>query len=220
MIIAVDGPAASGKGTLARRLAGKYNLAYLDTGSLYRAVAYEVLHQGKDPKNEDTAVEVAKALDLSNIEDDVLRTAEVGAAASIVAAMSGVREAIREFQRQFAATPPSGQAGAVLDGRDIGTVICPDADVKLFVDASAEIRAKRRFLELQERGAADGITEEALLADLKERDTRDRTRADSPLKPAENAHLLDTSNLSIEAAFQAACAIVDRALEAKNKTAP
>ena len=211
MIIAVDGPAASGKGTLARHLAEAYNLAYLDTGALYRGVAYLLLSQGKDPHDRAAAVAAAQALNPADVPDEQIRKDTVGAAASIVAAMDEVRVAIRDLQIEFAHHPPSGKAGAVLDGRDIGTVICPDADVKLFVDAAPEIRAKRRHLELKERDPGNAPSYEQILADLQERDRRDQTRDSSPLKPAEDSYLLDTTNFSIESAFQAACEIVDRA---------
>ncbi len=203
MIIAIDGPAASGKGTLARRLATHLGLRYLDTGSLYRAVALAVLKAGADPKDEDTAVRLAADIDPDRLADAELRTPEVAAAASVVAAIPAVREAILAFQRDFASSPP----GAVLDGRDIGTVVCPDADVKLFVTASPAARARRRFLELS--AADSSVREEDVLADLVERDRRDRERTVSPMVRAEDAHLLDTTNLDIEAAFQQAVALVD-----------
>ena len=211
MIIAVDGPAASGKGTLARRLAETYNLAYLDTGSLYRGVAYLVVSRGQDPSDQAAALAAARALDPASIPEREIRKDEIGAAASIVAAMEKVRGAIRDLQIEFAHHPPDGKDGAVLDGRDIGTVICPDADVKIFVDAAPEIRAKRRHLELQDRDPESAPGYDQILADLKERDQRDQSRASSPLKPAEDSHLLDTTNFSIESAFQAACEIVERA---------
>ena len=211
MIIAIDGPAASGKGTLARLIAAHYGLSYLDTGSLYRAVGQSILDAGKDPHDEKAALEAARALDTAHIDEKAIRTAEAGNAASIVAAMQPVRAAILDFQRNFAENPPkgagNGEKGAVLDGRDIGTVVCPDADVKLFVTASAEVRAHRRWLELNNSGSA--ITEAQVLADVRERDRRDMERATSPMRPADDAHLLDTSNLSIEAAFDAAVAIID-----------
>lgn len=203
MIIAIDGPAASGKGTLARRLATHLGLRYLDTGSLYRAVALAVLKAGADPKDEETAVRLAAGIDPDRLADAELRTPEVAAAASVVAAIPAVREAILAFQRDFASSPP----GAVLDGRDIGTVVCPDADVKLFVTASPAARARRRFLELS--AADSSVREEDVLADLVERDRRDRERTVSPMVRAEDAHLLDTTNLDIEAAFQQAVALVD-----------
>ncbi len=213
MIIAVDGPAASGKGTLARKLSKHFDLAYLDTGSLYRAVALSVLRAGADPSDDAAALEAAQRLDPSKIDETAIRTAEIGEAASIVAAMVPVREAIRDLQREFARKPPDHKKGAVLDGRDIGTVICPDADIKLFVEASLEERARRRFLELTGAPSdqAATLTQDDVLADLRARDARDRNRTASPLKPAPDAHLLDTTNLSIEAAFEAACDIVDLA---------
>ncbi len=210
IVIAVDGPAASGKGTLARKLAAHYGFAYLDTGSLYRAVGHAVTSAGHDPADETAAVAAARNLDLSNIDERAIRTAEAGAAASIVAAMPAVRAAILDLQRNFAHNPPNGLRGAVLDGRDIGTVVCPDAKAKLFVTARPEIRARRRWLELNNSGS--GITEAQVLEDIRERDRRDAERAASPMKPADDAHLLDTSDLSIEAAFGAAVAIIDKAL--------
>lgn len=210
IVIAVDGPAASGKGTLARRLAAHYGFAYLDTGSLYRAVGHAVRQAGGDPSDEAAAVAAARTLDLSRIDDKAIRTPEAGEAASLVAAIPAVRAAILDLQRGFAANPPGGAPGAVLDGRDIGTVICPGAPAKLFVIARPEIRARRRWLELNNSGS--GVSEAQVLEDIKERDRRDAERAASPMKPADDAHLLDTSDLSIEAAFGAAVAIIDKAL--------
>jgi CMP/dCMP kinase len=204
MIIAVDGPAASGKGTLARRLAEHYGLAYLDTGSLYRAVALAVLKSGKSPDGEAAAVEAAGKLDRDAIADDEIRAAGLGEAASIVAAFPAVRQRMLGLQRKIALTPP----GAVLDGRDIGTIVCPEADVKLFVTASPEVRARRRLAELTTRGEAAEL--DNVLQWLIERDRRDETRPVAPLKPAPDAHLLDTSDLDIEATFQAAVSIIDR----------
>lgn len=193
-VIAVDGPAAAGKGTIARALAREFGLRHLDTGLLYRAVGRRVL-AGEDP------VAAARALTEADLAGDDLRSAAVAEAASRVAAIPAVRQALVETQRAFAATPP----GAVIDGRDIGTVICPDADVKLFVTASPETRARRRWLELQQRG--ERLDYDTVLADVLARDERDRTRATSPLKPAPDAHLLDTTNLSIDAAVAEAVAI-------------
>jgi cytidylate kinase len=204
MIVAVDGPAASGKGTLARRLAGHYGLAYLDTGSLYRAVALAVVKSGKAPEDEAAAVQAAGRIDRAAIADDEIRRAGLGEAASIVAAFPAVRQQMLGLQRKIAATPP----GAVLDGRDIGTVVCPDADVKLFVTALPEVRARRRLQELTRYGEAASY--EDVLQWLIERDRRDETRPVAPLKRAPDAHLLDTSDLDIEATFQAAVAIIDR----------
>ena len=204
MIIAVDGPAASGKGTLARRLAAHYGLAYLDTGSLYRAVALAVLKGGQSPEDEAAGVRAAGRIDRAAIADDEIRRAGLGEAASIVAAFPAVRQHMLGLQRKIAATPP----GAVLDGRDIGTVVCPDADVKLFVTASPEVRARRRLEELARNGEAASY--ENVLQWLVERDRRDETRPVAPLKRAPDAHLLDTSDLDIEATFQAAVAIIER----------
>lgn len=204
MIIAVDGPAASGKGTLARRLAAHYGLGYLDTGSLYRGVALIVLKSGKSPGDEAAAVEAARNLDRSRLVDDEIRGAGLGEAASIVAAFPAVRDQMLGLQRRIATTPP----GAVLDGRDIGTVVCPDADVKLFVTASPEVRARRRLEELTRRGEVASLKD--VLHWLIERDRRDESRPVAPLKRASDAHLLDTSDLDIEAAFQAAVSIIDR----------
>lgn len=206
MIIALDGPAASGKGTIARKLAAHYGYAHLDTGSLYRAVALRVLIEGGDPSDVGAALEAARNLDPSGIDDQDLRSAKIGDAASIVAAMSGVRQAILAYQHDFAQTPP----GAVLDGRDIGTVVCPDADVKIFVTATAKVRAHRRFLEL--KGRQPELVERDVLAMLEDRDSRDENRAIAPLTMAEDAHLLDTTNLDIEAAFQAAVEMIDRSI--------
>jgi CMP/dCMP kinase len=206
MIIAIDGPTASGKGTLARRLSAHYGLALLDTGAIYRAVALGVLEANGDPDDAANAEAAAKALRIETLDDDRLRTAEIGQAASKVSVHPGVRAALLEFQRAFARQP----GGAILDGRDIGTVICPDADVKLFVVASAEARAQRRWRELNARG--ENISLETVTAAIAERDARDTSRTDAPLKPAADAHLLDTSLLSIDAAVEAACRIVDAAL--------
>lgn len=206
MIIAIDGPAAAGKGTLARAIAAHYGYAYLDTGSLYRAVGHAVMAAGLAPENEAAALKAARSLDVARIDREAIRTAEAGHAASIVAAMPTVRAAILDFQRQFAQKKP----GAVLDGRDIGTVVCPEADVKFFVTARPEIRAHRRWLELKDQGS--GLSETQVLDDVRERDRRDSERTTSPLKPAHDAHLLDTSDLSIEAAFGEAVRIIDKSM--------
>lgn len=207
MIIAIDGPAAAGKGTLARQIADHFGYAYLDTGSLYRAVAHAVVRAGKAPSDAAAALAAAEQLDPAAIDQKAIRTAEIGQAASIVAAMQPVRDAILAFQRNFAENPPGGAPGAVLDGRDIGTVVCPDADVKLFVTASPEVRAHRRWLEL--KGSGSSVPEAQILDEVRERDKRDQERATSPLIPAADAHLLDTSDLSIEASFEAALAIIE-----------
>ncbi len=206
MIIAVDGPTASGKGTVAAGLAKHYGLRRLDTGALYRAVGLAVLDAGGDPGDEAAAVAAARALDLDSIDEARIRSSSAGLAASKVAAMSAVREVLRQTQRAFAADP----AGAVLDGRDIGTVICPDAPVKLYVTASLPVRTERRLKELRSRG--ETIEFEELQAQIAERDARDMNRADSPLRQAPDAHLLDTTDLSIEAAVEAARRIVEAAL--------
>jgi CMP/dCMP kinase len=207
MIIAVDGPTASGKGTIARRLAAHYGLKRLDTGSLYRAVGLAVLDAGGDPADEKAAVAAAETLNLQAIDEHRIRSAAAGAAASIVANIPAVRVVLRKAQRLFANDP----AGAVLDGRDIGTVICPDAEVKLYVTAAAPARVARRLAELQSRGEA--ITYAELERQIVERDARDMNRLDSPLRQAPDAHLLDTTHLSIEAAVEAARRIVDAALK-------
>lgn len=203
MIIAIDGPAASGKGTLARRLAAHYRFHHLDTGVIYRAVARALLEAGADLNDEDRAAAAAEDLDPAAFDDPALKSQRVGDAASVVSALPRVRAALLQFQRRFAAQPP----GAVLDGRDIGTVICPEADVKIFVVADAEVRARRRTLEALERGEA--ADEAEVLADILRRDARDSDRATAPLKRAEDAHLLDNSHLDIEGGVRAAIAIVE-----------
>ena len=213
-IIAVDGPAASGKGTLARRLAAHFDFAYLDTGALYRAVALSVILADGNLENESDAVAAAESLDMARLEDSDfaarLRTAETGLAASIVAAMPRVRAAILAAQRQFATQPPDGKKGAILDGRDIGTIVCPHAAAKLFITARAEIRAERRFAELRVNDGSLNL--ETVLADIHARDARDEGRATAPMKQADDAPLLDTSDLSIEEAFVAALALVEAKL--------
>ncbi len=213
MIIAIDGPAASGKGTLARRLAARFGLAYLDTGALYRAVGLALLRAGEDPHDEAAAEAAAAALDPALLDDPELRSEAVGEAASIVAASPRVRARLLDFQRDFAAHPPGGRRGAVLDGRDIGTVVCPDADLKLFVTASDAERARRRHRELREKGVRTDFA--TVLADLRARDARDSARAAAPLVRAEDAILLDTSELSIDAVFARAAALVEERLAAK-----
>ncbi|MEL7543510.1 MAG: (d)CMP kinase [Pseudomonadota bacterium] len=203
MIIAIDGPAASGKGTLARRVAAHYGLRYLDTGSLYRAVARDVLANDGDLRNVTTATSAARALDPASLDDPVLRERGVGEAASIVARIPEVRNAILDYQRDFGAKPP----GAVIDGRDIGTIVCPDADAKLFVVADLKIRARRRFEEL--RGKDFDVTIEQVTDEIRNRDRRDLEREVAPLAQAEDACLLDTSDLSIPAATWAAVELID-----------
>jgi len=209
-VIAIDGPAASGKGTMARRLAQAYGFAHLDTGLTYRAVAKALLDEGLPLDDEALAEKYAGKVDLAALDREALSTHGVGEAASKVAVMPAVRRALVEKQREFSRTPP----GTVLDGRDIGTVVCPDAPVKLYVTASAEVRAARRTDEI----VANGGTADAgaILEDIRRRDQRDMGRTDSPLKPAADAHLLDTSEMDIEAAFLAAKAFVDEALSKRN----
>ncbi|WP_439817930.1 (d)CMP kinase [Zavarzinia sp. CC-PAN008] len=207
MVIAVDGPAASGKGTLARRLAQALGFAYLDTGKLYRAVAFALMRDGAaiEPA---AAAAAARALNPALLAAPDLLDEAVGEMASRVAAMPEVRAALLAFQQDFAARPPPPARGAVLDGRDIGTVVCPDAAVKLFVTASLDARARRRFAELAARGGA--VTLEGIRADLARRDARDSGRAAAPLALADGAHLLDTTDLGIEEAFAAAKALIPR----------
>ena len=204
MIIAIDGPAASGKGTLGKRLAAHYKLRHLDTGLIYRAVAKALLDGGHALDDHDRAVAAARALDPSAF-DDGLKAHAVGEAASRVSVIPAVREALLAFQREFGRAQP----GAVLDGRDIGTVIFPGAEVKIFVTATPETRARRRALELT--AAGQRIDEAAVLADIRRRDERDTSRAAAPLKAAPDAHLLDTTHLDIDAAFRAAVDIVEAA---------
>jgi cytidylate kinase len=206
MIIAIDGPAASGKGTLGKRLAVHYGLPHLDTGLLYRAVARTLLDQNLPLTDRDAAERAAVALDRNFLDDPRLRGAEMGDAASVVSAYQPVRDALLEYQRQFAGQP----TGAVLDGRDIGTIVCPLADVKLFITAAPEERARRRHLELLERNQAVEFT--TILDDIRRRDERDATRSSAPLKPAEDAVILDTTQLDADAAFRAAADVVESRL--------
>lgn len=206
-VIAIDGPAAAGKGTLSRRIAEEYGFHHLDTGLTYRATAKALLDAGLPLDDEPLAAEMALKLDLAGLDRSTLAVHEIGEAASKIAVMPSVRKALVEAQRRFSTKSP----GTVLDGRDIGTVVCSDAQVKLYVTASADVRAKRRFDEIVAGGGEANY--EAVLADVIKRDDRDMNRADSPLKPAEDAHLLDTSKMGIEAAFQAAKVIIDRALK-------
>jgi cytidylate kinase len=203
MIIAIDGPAASGKGTLAKRLAQHYGLRHLDTGVIYRAVAKALLDAGLELTDEARAAAAAMELDPEKFGDPALKSQKVGDAASVVSAFPKVREALVNFQRAFAADPP----GAVLDGRDIGTVICPDADVKIFVVADPKVRAQRRTLEAKSRG--EDADEAVILADILKRDERDQNRATAPLKAAPDAHLLDNSHLDIESGVRAAIDIIE-----------
>jgi cytidylate kinase len=205
MIIAIDGPAASGKGTLGKRLAAHYGLRHLDTGLLYRAVARALLDAGQrldDPAR--AAAAAARSLRPDELDEVVLKGHAAGEAASVVSAIPEVRAALLQLQQDFAAAAP----GAVLDGRDIGTVVCPQADVKIFVTAAAPVRARRRALELQAQGQS--ANESEILADINRRDARDSSRPLAPLKPAPDAHILDTSDLDIEAVLRSAIAIVER----------
>ena len=202
VVVAIDGPAASGKGTVARRLAARLGFAHLDTGLLYRAVARRLLDAGRDPADGAAAVSAARSLQAADLEGEGLRDEAVTEAASAVAVDASVRAALLDFQRGFAAAPPGGAAGAVLDGRDIGTVVCPGAQVKLFLDASPEVRARRRLRELLDRGAK-GIYAE-VLRDMEARDARDRGRAAAPLAPAEDAFVIDTSTMDADEVFREA----------------
>lgn len=205
-VIAIDGPAAAGKGTLSRRIAETYGFHHLDTGLTYRACAKALLDAGLPLDDEALAADIALKVDLSGLDRSVLSAHAIGEAASKIAVMPSVRRALVEAQRAFSRRSP----GTVLDGRDIGTVVCPDAAVKLYVTASAEVRAKRRFDEIVSGGGTANF--EDVLADVIKRDERDMNRADSPLKPADDAHLIDTTEMGIEAAFQAAKRLIDAAL--------
>lgn len=207
VVIAVDGTAASGKGTLAKKLAAHFHFAHLDSGALYRLTALAVLDAKGDPKNPADAVKGAQSIDLSLAGDPAIRTDVVGQAASQVAAIGAVRQALLDFQRSFLSSPPGGSPGAVMDGRDIGTVICPDATAKLYIDARPALRAHRRWLEL--KGMGIQRDEAGLLAELNARDAADKSRPISPLIQAPDAALLDTSDLGIEPAFAEALRLVD-----------
>ena len=205
MIIAIDGPAAAGKGTLSRMLAEHFDLARLDTGLIYRAVAKKALELEK-PNSEESIVAIAQLLVFSDLDKKGLRDENVGAIASEIAVIPGVRKMLLHFQRNFAKNPPNGKLGAVLDGRDIGTVVYPNADFKLFVTASIEVRARRRYKELQDRG--DEAIRSAVHRDIMKRDERDRNRFTSPLIPAEDAHILETSMLDSNAVFKQALNLI------------
>ncbi|MEM9357819.1 MAG: (d)CMP kinase [Pseudomonadota bacterium] len=204
MIIAVDGPAASGKGTVSRKIADLYGFAYLDTGLLYRAIARDVTDANGRLQIEDDALKAAQSLDFASLDDENLRLTGVGEAASIVARHPAVRAELLSIQQNFANRLP----GAVLDGRDIGTVVCPNADAKLYVTADAEVRAERRFLELSRRG--ERVTREGVLEMILQRDARDTERVDSPMRPADDAMLLDTTKLDISQSFDAAVELIKR----------
>lgn len=209
-IIAIDGTAASGKGTLARRLAAALDLPYLDTGKLYRYVGYRLLAAGLAPEDEEAAIEAAAAaragIDQNILQSEALMSDEAGQAASKVGAIPAVRQILFTMQREFATQP----GGAILDGRDIGTVICPEALLKLYVDAAIAIRAERRHKELQNRGIFD--TYDAVLATMRERDARDKERADAPMKPADDAVIIDTTDMNADEAFETALALARQRL--------
>jgi len=211
IVIAVDGTAASGKGTLAKKLARHFGFAHLDSGALYRLTALAVLEAKGDPQNEADALKGAQTIDFNRAGDPAIRTDVVGKAASHVAAIPAVRDALLEFQRNFLAHPPGGSPGAVMDGRDIGTVICPSATAKLYVDARLPVRARRRWAELKAMGIRR--TEQDVVTELGARDQADKNRPISPLKQAPDADLLDTSDLGIDAAFAAALALVSPKVE-------
>jgi cytidylate kinase len=213
VIIAVDGPAAAGKGTLARRIAQHYRLDHLDTGRLYRATAFEALEAGGDPADPAVAAAAAKRVRGDRLGDPHLNEERVAKASSVVAAIPAVRSALLAFQQDFARRPAGGR-GAVLDGRDIGTVVCPEADAKIFVTASVDARAARRFKEL--RAAGVEAIYERVLQDMKDRDARDSGRQTAPLRPADDAFVLDTTALSADAAFAAAIAYIDGKLAGKS----
>jgi cytidylate kinase len=208
-VVAIDGPAASGKGTLARRLAAHFGLAHLDTGKLYRATAFHVLAAGGDPADPITAAAAARRVDMTSLDDPGLLSEEVAQASSIVAAIPAVRAALLDRQRDFATHPPAPFRGAVLDGRDIGTAVCPGAEVKLFVTASPEARAERRLRELRERGAT--VIYGDVLQDMKERDARDSGRRVAPLAAAPDAVTIDTTGLDADQVFGLASEIIARA---------
>lgn len=211
-VITVDGPSAAGKGTLARRLAAHFGFAFLDTGALYRGVGLSVLRQGLDPADERGATAAARALKPEILADPMLRAEETSSAASKVAAIPSVRAAILNWQRDFARDAARNSGGAVLDGRDIGTVVCPDADAKLFITASPEARAERRVKELQARG--ETAIYARVLQDMQERDTRDQGRSISPTKPAADALIIDTSDLTADQVFERALAFIATKMKA------
>lgn len=214
-VIAIDGTAASGKGTLARKIAQEMNCAYLDTGKLYRYIGLSITRAGGDPADEATAVKMAESLRSNLSPDDLadpdLASDEAGQAASKCAQFQPVRNVLLAFQREFAANPPHGKDGAVLDGRDIGTVICPDADAKLYIDAKTAVRAERRTKELQSKGIS--VTYDAVLADMLERDKRDSGRNAAPMKPADDAKIMDTSNMGITEVLYQAMAYIRETLD-------
>jgi cytidylate kinase len=212
-VVAIDGPAGSGKGTLARRLAEHFSFAHLDTGALYRATALRVLEEGNDPGDPVVAAEAARRIDAELLADHRLRGDNIASAASVVAAIPEVRRALLAWQRDFAVHPPFSAGGAVLDGRDIGTVVCPGADVKLFITATTAARACRRVKELRDQGVA--AIYENVLQDLTERDARDSGRRTAPLAAAPDAEVIDTTLLDADLVFDRACGLVARTLKEK-----
>jgi cytidylate kinase len=214
-VVAIDGPAASGKGTLARRLAARFGFAHLDTGKLYRATALSLLEAGGDPADPDMAVAAARRVSAASLDDPLLSGEAVARASSIVSALPAVRAELLALQRNFAAHPPAPAEGAVLDGRDIGTVVCPEAAVKLFVTASVEARAERRAKELREQGAAAIYGN--VLEDMKERDARDSLRRVAPLAAAPDAAVIDTTRLDPDQVFERAVDIIARTLAAHRR---
>ena len=212
-VIAIDGPAASGKGTLARRLAERFGFAHLDTGALYRATAFLVLQQAGDPADPAAAARAAGLVHYRLLSDPRLRCEAVSAAASVVAAIPEVRRALLDLQRAFAAHPPAPAQGAILDGRDIGSFVCPAAEVKLFITASAAERVRRRFEELRQQGAA--VILQDVLQDLKERDARDIERRAAPLIAAPDATVIDTTTLDADAVFERVSDLIARTLAAR-----
>ena len=202
IVIAVDGPAASGKGTLSSSLASYFDFARLDTGLMYRALGLKVLGDGADASDKQKVLLLANQLSFDDLNQENLRSEKVGAAASRVAAIPDVRAVLLKFQRDFAAHPPAEKSGVVLDGRDIGTIVCPNANFKIFLIADKDVRATRRFKELQKRGLRAIYSQ--ILRDMVDRDARDSFRSVAPLEPAKDAFVLDTSNLSVDATFVAA----------------
>lgn len=218
LVIAIDGPAAAGKGTLARRVAEALDFAHLDTGLLYRAIGFAVLRAGKNPMDEAAVLATVTGPDALHLDDPALRQDDVADAAAKVATLPGVRKRLLQFQRDFAAAPPGGKKGAVVEGRDIGTAVLPDANLKIFLTAALEIRAERRLKELRERGLQSIRSQ--LLREMRERDQRDQNRAVSPLRPAEDAVTLDTTELDADAAFEAAMTIIRSQKDFADKDRP
>ncbi len=211
MIIAIDGPAGSGKGTIAKQIALKYNFVHLETGLLYRALAFKVAENKIDLENRTQIAKLAGTITLDDLRNVNLRSEEIGNLASKVATFSEVRQALLEFQRNFANTPPSGFNGAVLDGRDIGTFVCPQANIKLYITAQLEVRAERRLKELQDRGIKSIYT--AVIQNMMDRDLRDESRQQAPLKVAEDAYIIDTSSLSLDDMLRQSIAVIERHLK-------